>query len=131
MKCQFCKRKLNNTLINLGKSPLANAYQSTIKLSKKLIKYELKVLYCKNCWLFQLSKFVKEKKIFNSNYAYFSSFSNSWLNHSKKYVKNIIQQQNLSKKSFVVEIASNDGYLLKNFVLIVKIYFSQKKIQKY
>lgn len=114
MKCKFCNKKLNNIFLDLGKMPLANS-----NLKKKEIKnekkYELKIYVCNYCWLVQTKDVINEKEVFNENYSYFSSMSSSWLEHAKRYVKYIISFLKLSSKSYIIEIASNDGYLLKNF----------------
>ncbi len=114
MKCKYCKSKLKNIFLDLGKMPLANS-----NLKKNEFKYEkkyiLKIYVCKNCWLVQTKDVINNKEVFNSKYSYFSSVSSSWLEHAKKYVQNIIKYLNLNHEDFIIEIASNDGYLLKNF----------------
>ena len=96
--------------------PPSNAYLSKEDLKKPEPKYPLRLLVCTNCWLVQTEDFVGRDELFNSDYAYFSSTSKSWLEHAAKYSKKIIPQLGLGPKSLVVEIASNDGYLLKNFM---------------
>jgi len=102
--------------MDLGYSPLSNNYLTKQKLNKVESKYPLRVFVCEKCWLVQTEDFINIKKIFNSKYPYFSSTSKSWLVHAKKYSDQIIKKLSLDKKSYVIEIASNDGYLLKNFV---------------
>ena len=96
--------------------PPSNAYLSKEDLEKPEPKYPLRLLVCTNCWLVQTEDFVGRDELFKSDYAYFSSTSKSWLEHAAKYCKKIIPQLGLGPKSLVVEIASNDGYLLKNIV---------------
>jgi len=98
----------------LGTSPLANSFLKKDKLEVKEKRFPLRVLVCHNCFLVQLPEFETPEKIF-SDYAYFSSFSESWLKHCQDYTDMIIKKNNLGKQSFVVEIASNDGYLLQFF----------------
>jgi SAM-dependent methyltransferase len=94
----------------------ANSYVSKENIKKKQKEYPLKILVCETCWLVQTEDFADKKEFFSNSYAYFSSTSQSWLNHAKEYVDKIIKLENLGKQSFVIEIASNDGYLLKNFL---------------
>jgi len=117
--CRFCKTELKNEFIDLGTSPLANSFLKKQELESDEKKFPLKVLVCNNCLLVQLPEFESPEKIF-SNYAYFSSFSKSWLEHCKKFTDIITQKNKLDEKSLVVEIASNDGYLLQ--------FFKEKKI---
>jgi hypothetical protein len=116
MRCRYCKKYLDNIFLDLGYSPLSNAYLYKNDLNKPEIYYPLKIYVCKNCWLVQTKDYVNSKIIFNSKYAYFSSTSSTWLSHIKSYSEEIIKELNLNKDSYVIEIASNDGYLLKNFL---------------
>ena len=118
MKCRFCKNESVKIFLDLGVAPLSNNYLKKNELKNPEIQYPLKVCICKNCNLVQLVdyNFLKPEKIFNHHYAYLSSVSSSWVEHSRKYAEMIIKKLKLNKKSFVVEVASNDGYLLKNFV---------------
>ena len=115
MKCRHCNKKLKHTFIDLGSSPPSNSYltKKSINLLEKC--YPLKVLVCSDCWLVQTHDFVGVSEMFSDDYAYFSSYSSSWLEHSKNYVNQVIQRFNLNGLSNVVEIASNDGYLLQYF----------------
>ena len=115
MNCRYCKTKLKYTFIDLGSAPPSNAYLKIDDLYKPEIYLPLKIKLCKKCWLVQTEDFIESNKLFTPNYAYFSSTSSSWLSHAKKYSKSIINRLKLDHKSFVIEIASNDGYLLKNF----------------
>ncbi len=120
-KCRICSSNLTKELINLGKSPIANSF---IPINKKMHPENfmpLKVLLCDNCGLAQLKEYEKPENIFNDNYAYFSSFSDSWLSHCKKYAEEVIKLYNIKSDSHVVEIASNDGYMLQ--------YFQKKNIK--
>jgi hypothetical protein len=115
MNCRNCKNILKYELLNLNTSPLANDYLEKKKLNKEETYYPLSVLVCNKCWLVQTNDFVLPKKIFNKNYAYFSSISKSYLEHAKKFSEKIIKLLKLNKNSKVIEVACNDGYLLKNF----------------
>ena len=113
-KCRICKRNISNYFCDLGFTPLANSYLKNELSIKKERSYPLKVFYCKSCYLPQLPEHVLVKNIF-SNYDYFSSFSKSWIEHSKKFVDKIIKQYALNKNDKICEVASNDGYLLQFF----------------
>ena len=117
MKCRHCEEELREKFLDLGVMPPSNAYLSEEDLERPEPKYPLRLLVCTNCWLVQTEDFVGRDKLFTSDYAYFSSTSKSWLDHAAKYCEKIIPQLGLSSKSLVVEIASNDGYLLKNFLV--------------
>jgi len=116
MKCRSCQKKLEHLFVDLGFSPPSNAYINKKNYNNPEVYFPLKVFVCHNCWLVQTQDFVQHDQLFHSEYAYLSSTSKSWLKHTKDYVNLIIEKLSLSKKSFVIEIASNDGYLLKNFV---------------
>lgn len=113
--CRFCGSQLKDTIIDLGASPLSNAFVPEDKYKKFEIYYPLHLWFCNNCGLAQLEEFSTPDNIF-SEYAYFSSFSNSWLDHAKNYVEHMIKDFNLDKNCQVVEIGSNDGYLLQYFL---------------
>jgi len=115
MKCRNCDHFLELKFTDLGFSPPSNAYLDANALSKKEIYYPLRTLVCENCWMVQTDDYASCEELFNNEYAYLSSASKSWLDHARKYSEIIIDQLKLNEKSFVVEIASNDGYLLKNF----------------
>lgn len=114
MKCRFCDSNISNTVINLGKSPLANSYLKEEEISSAELFYPLEVFVCSNCMLVQSDVFESPKKIF-SDYAYFSSYSTLWLEHVTEYVENVCKRFDIKKTNQVIEIASNDGYLLQNF----------------
>lgn len=115
MRCRNCKSKLEAKFVDLGYQPLSNAYLSADALNDSETYYPLRVLICANCLLVQTQDFQKPEDIFDSNYAYFSSVSKSWLDHAENYAKNVVQRFELNLKHLVVEVASNDGYLLRNF----------------
>ena len=116
MKCRCCGNNSNNILIDLNSSPLANSYiQTPLKSNFNEKYYPLIVHYCKKCWFVQANTINDPKHIFNNDYAYLSSTSSTFLKHCKTYTKEVIDKFNLNKKSFVIEIASNDGYLLNFF----------------
>lgn len=113
MRCRHCGTELTQTFIDLGNSPISNAYltEKTIKEPEKW--YPLKVMICAHCWLVQTNDLIRAGDIFSEDYAYFSSFSTSWLKHAEKYVEKMVSRFNLSYQSTVVEVAANDGYLLQ------------------
>ena len=102
--------------MDLGFSPLANAYLTWEDLSASENYYPLRIAVCKKCWLVQTEDYVGAKDFFGPDYAYFSSVSSSWLDHSKKYSTKVIEKFSLNAHSSVIEIACNDGYLLRNFI---------------
>src|SRR5215470_20354239 len=113
--CRFCGTSLRRTFVNLGMSPLCETYPSVSDFNRGEIYYPLHVYVCENCLLVQLEEYVSAEKIF-SDYAYFSSYSDSWLKHSEIYCDKMITRLGLNAQSLVVEVASNDGYLLQYFV---------------
>ena len=115
MKCRFCSHKVTHELIDLQNSPASNSFLSYHQLNEPEVYYPLKVYVCENCFLVQIDEYKKSDAIFNDEYVYFSSFSKSWLDHSKKYVNEMYERFALHKDSQVIEIASNDGYLLQYF----------------
>jgi hypothetical protein len=116
MNCRFCKQPLTIEFIDLVNSPASNSFLTKEQLNEPETYYPLKVYVCSNCFLIQVDEYKKSDAIFNNSYAYFSSYSTSWLTHSKKYVDNMVSRWNLDSSSQVVEIASNDGYLLQYFL---------------
>jgi SAM-dependent methyltransferase len=117
MKCRHCEKELNYTFLDLGFAPPSNSYLSKADLTKPETYYPLRVKVCDECWLVQTEDYAKADELFDSKYAYFSSTSASWLDHATLYSRKIIDRLKLSSESLVVEVASNDGYLLKNFLL--------------
>ena len=116
MKCRHCKTELELEFLDLGNAPPSNAYLNKEDLRKPEITYPLRILTCTNCWLVQTEDYNDADELLNDDNAYFSSTSKSWLKHASDYCTMITNRLGLSNNSFVVEIASNDGYLLKNFV---------------
>src|ERR1700733_5311132 len=114
--CRFCRTPLSCTFADLGMSPVANAFLSPAQLNKMEPFYPLHAYVCEACLLVQLEDFETPEHIFNDQYAYFSSYSDSWLDHARRYTELIAARLCLNANSFVVEIASNDGYLLQYFV---------------
>ena len=113
--CRFCGAALHHTFVDLGMSPLCESYVSRDKLNHMEPFYPLHVYVCQDCFLVQLDEFVSPTEIF-SEYAYFSSYSDSWLQHVKDYTDMIVERFELNNQSYVIELASNDGYLLQYFV---------------
>ena len=116
MKCRHCNSQLEHTFLDLGFAPPSNAYLTTADLAKPEKYYPLKIKVCNQCWLVQTEDYTQADELFNSDYAYFSSTSTGWLTHAASYAEKMTRQLNLTKNSLVIEVASNDGYLLKNFV---------------
>ena len=114
MKCINCKSSSIYKIIKFKKIPISNNFTKNSKI-KDVYKYPLGLIFCKKCKLVQNSKIIKNKKIFNESYLYHSSFSSSWLKHSKSLANFCIKKFKLGKKSSVIEVASNDGYLLQFF----------------
>ncbi len=114
LACRFCGKTLDHAIVDLGMSPLANSYLKPGQLLAMEPFYPLKVYVCDSCFLMQLPAFQRPDEIF-SDYAYFSSYSDAWLAHARKYTEVMIERFGFNRSSQVVEIASNDGYLLKNF----------------
>ncbi len=113
--CRFCGAKLRHTLVDLGMSPLCESYISPENENRMEPFYPLHVYVCDQCFLAQLEQFVSAEHIF-TEYAYFSSYSDSWLDHAKRYTDMIVGRLKLDQGSTVMELASNDGYLLQYFV---------------
>jgi SAM-dependent methyltransferase len=116
MKCRHCKSQVEQRFVDLGASPPSNAYLTEETLSQPETYFPLRVLVCTNCWLVQTEDFARADALFSRDYAYFSSISQTWLAHAAGYASMIVERLGLNHDHFVVEVASNDGYLLKNFV---------------
>ena len=114
-RCRFCGAALERTFVDLGMSPLCETYPSPADLNRGEVYYPLHVYVCERCFLVQLEQYESPEHIF-SDYAYFSSYSDSWLKHAEQYCDKMMTRLGLSAESFVVEVASNDGYLLQYFV---------------
>lgn len=115
MRCRFCNAEVHQTFVDLGMSPLCQTHIAPDQLTCPEVFYPLHPLVCHQCWLVQLDAFVAPSEIF-SDYAYFSSYSDSWLEHARRYVEGAVSRFRLGSNSRVVEIASNDGYLLQFFL---------------
>src|SRR5215471_15276430 len=113
--CRFCGAGLQQTFVDLGMSPLCETYPAADDLNRGETYYPLHVYVCEQCWLVQLEEYKNAENIF-SDYPYFSSFSDSWLAHCEKYCCEMQSRFSLNQQSFVVEVASNDGYLLQYFL---------------
>ena len=120
MICRSCKAFIKDKFVDLKIAPISNAYVTKRNLDKTEEYFPLRTLVCKKCWLVQTQDFVDNKRIFNEEYIYFSSFSKTLVKQSKSYVNKIISEFNINKKNLVAEIAANDGYLLQ--------FFCKKKI---
>jgi SAM-dependent methyltransferase len=116
MRCRHCEELLVHTFLDLGFAPPSNAYLLTSQLNNSERYYPLKLMVCTNCWLVQAESYSTADELFSSDYAYFSSVSSTWLEHAAKFARSMIQRLRLNPSSLVIEVASNDGYLLQNFV---------------
>ena len=116
MNCRHCSKPLHNVFLDLGFAPPSNAYLSDYDLKRPEKYFPLKIMVCDECWLVQTEDYADADALFNSDYAYFSSTSATWLDHALHYTNTMIPLLGLDTESMVVEVASNDGYLLKNFV---------------
>ncbi len=112
--CRFCGAPLSRVVADLGSSPLSNSYLSPDRLQQAEATYPLCAYLCERCLLVQLPEFEAPEAIF-SDYAYFSSYSSSWLDHARRYVEMMIERFDISERQRVIEVASNDGYLLRFF----------------
>jgi 2-polyprenyl-3-methyl-5-hydroxy-6-metoxy-1,4-benzoquinol methylase len=120
MQCRFCKTELKHVFIDLVNSPASNSFLTKEQLNEPEVFYPLKVYTCHQCFLVQVDEYKKSDAIFNSDYVYFSSYSTTWLEHARKYTEKMVERFGVNQGSLVMEIASNDGYLLQ--------YFHQKNI---
>ena len=113
MKCRHCHSELSLSFIDLGAAPTSNAYLTLSSLARPEKHYPLRVLVCTECWLVQTEDYANADELFAADYAYFSSFSSSWLAHAEHYVDSMINRFALSADALVIEVAANDGYLLQ------------------
>src|ERR1700741_872963 len=120
MNCRHCNTGLQHVFIDLYNSPPSNSFLKAEQLNETEFYFPLKTFVCNSCFLVQVAEYKKANEIFNAEYAYFSSFSSSWLAHAKNYAGKMVDTYKYDHTSFVVEIASNDGYLLQ--------YFKEKNI---
>lgn len=118
MKCRHCYKPLAHTALDLGFAPPSNAYLTADDLTKPEKYYPLRLKVCDECWLVQTEDYADAAELFTCDYAYFSSTSKSWLEHARTFCEAITAKLGLTEQSFVIEVASNDGYLLKNFVAV-------------
>jgi hypothetical protein len=115
MKCRHCRFQLHQKVLDLGFAPPSNSFLSEEDINKPEMFFPLRVYVCQECWLIQTADFLDEKTVFPDSYVYFSSTSTSWMQHAKRYTQMIVKRLSLDGQSKVIEIASNDGYLLRNF----------------
>ena len=115
LRCRICENEIGEPFLSLGNSPLSNAYLSKDDLKRNEWYYPLDLYVCDKCYLVQLEEFEAPENIFSADYAYFSSYSKSWLEHCRRYSESAVKRFALDHRSFVVEIGSNDGYLLQYF----------------
>jgi hypothetical protein len=120
MKCRFCSTTLKHEFINLENAPASNSFLTNEQLNEPEVFYPLRVFVCSKCFLVQVDEYKRSDAIFTNDYVYFSSYSTSWLAHSKTYVEMMIKRFGFDSQNLVVEVASNDGYLLQ--------YFKEKKV---
>lgn len=116
MNCRHCSTPLEHVFLDLGFAPPSNAYLSLADLQTPEQYFPLKLFVCDQCWLVQTEDYSRSDELFTKDYAYFSSVSTTWLAHARSYTDMITARLGLGANSFVIEVASNDGYLLKNFV---------------
>jgi len=120
MQCRFCKSELSHVFLDLINSPASNSFLTERQLNEPEVFYPLKVFTCSKCFLVQIGEYKKSEEIFDDQYVYFSSYSQSWLAHARKYTEQMIERFGYEVQSQIIEIASNDGYLLQ--------YFKEKNI---
>jgi len=116
MRCRFCGNPLTHEFIDLASAPPSNSFLTKEQLNMPETFYPLRLMVCEKCWLVQIDEYKKSGEIFNKDYPYFSSYSKTWLEHAKGYVEMITKKLGLNANSLVMEIASNDGYLLQYFM---------------
>lgn len=117
MKCRHCNAELTLTFVDMGAAPPSNAYLTTDTMHAPEKYFPLRVFVCNECWLVQTEDYVCADELFHPDYAYFSSTSTSWIEHTRRYCEMIRKRLSINKDSLVIEVASNDGYLLRNFVV--------------
>src|ERR1700704_2973084 len=115
MQCRFCKTELKHIFIDLINSPASNSFLTAEQLNEPEVFYPLKVFTCHHCFLVQVDEYKKSDAIFNNEYVYFSSYSKSWLKHAEDYTGLMVERFGFDHSSKVIELASNDGYLLQYF----------------
>ena len=115
MKCRHCGASLHLSLVDLGTAPPSNAYLSEAALAAPEAWYPLRVLVCTDCFLVQTADFARASDLFDARYAYFSSYSSTWLEHARRFVDDMVRRFSLDERSRIIEVAANDGYLLQYF----------------
>jgi SAM-dependent methyltransferase len=113
VKCRHCATELTRRILDLGTAPASNAYLGVEALDAPEVYFPLRLMLCEACWLVQTEDFAGREALFTADYAYFSGFSTSWLEHAKRYVAAMIARFGLGARSTVAEVAANDGYLLQ------------------
>ena len=116
MNCRHCKTPLRHKVLDLGFAPPSNAYRCLEDFSRPELYFPLRVYVCDGCWLVQIEDYAEADSLFTDDYAYFSSTSANWLAHASRYSEAVIDELELTCTSYVIELACNDGYLLRNFV---------------
>ncbi|WP_194774701.1 class I SAM-dependent methyltransferase [Pararhodonellum marinum] len=116
MNCRNCNKIIERSFVDLGHAPPSNSYLKIEDLAKPEKTFPLRVMVCEHCWMVQTEDNESREELFHADYAYFSSTSSGWLKHAECYVDMIMERLKLGPSSLVIEVASNDGYLLKNFV---------------
>src|SRR5258706_14621880 len=116
MNCRHCNSPLEHVFLDLGFAPPSNAYLTLADLKAPEVYFPLKLYVCPQCWLVQTDDYAQSTELFSDDYAYFSSVSQTWLDHAARYSEMIGRRLNLARTSFVIEVAANHGYLLRNFV---------------
>ncbi|PIP03385.1 MAG: SAM-dependent methyltransferase [Zetaproteobacteria bacterium CG12_big_fil_rev_8_21_14_0_65_54_13] len=116
MNCRHCGKALQHQFLDLGFAPPSNAYLNPADLHAPELYFPLKLHVCDDCWLVQTEDYARSDELFTEDYAYFSSTSSGWMRHAREYCGMISDRLHLNEESFVIEVASNDGYLLRNFV---------------
>ncbi len=116
MNCRHCGAALRHTFLDLGVAPPSNAYLTRADLQRPERTYPLRIMVCDRCFLVQTEDYAAADELFDADYAYFSSTSSGWLAHAARYAQDMMARFELGRDSFVIEVACNDGYLLKNFV---------------
>ena len=115
MNCRFCKKALTTKFVDLNNCPPSNSFLSAQQLNEPECYYPLTTYVCDECFLVQIDEYKKAREIFNNDYVYFSSYSKSWVEHARRYADSMVDRFHFDENSLVVEIASNDGYLLQHF----------------
>ncbi|MBK9243947.1 MAG: methyltransferase domain-containing protein [Burkholderiales bacterium] len=113
MRCRLCSATLRDVFVDLVAAPPSNSYLTAAQLDGPETYFPLKLFVCRNCWLVQVPEHESSERIFAADYAYFSSYSSTWLEHAQRYVATAVERLGLRPDSFVVEVAANDGYLLQ------------------